>query len=125
MRIKENIKISIFFTALTISTMLILWRYSTLKDYFYIPAFLFTIALLSSFIPALGYWIYKKGTKTGKFLGKYISIISLFVIYILAVLPTGILMKITKRDRLRLNKPNLKSYWVECETQHSEYENQF
>ena len=64
-------------------------------------------------------------TKIGNFLGQYIAIIVLAIGYILAVLPTGLLMKIVKRDRLRLKNPNLETYWVDYENKNTDYEFQF
>ena len=64
-------------------------------------------------------------TKIGNFLGKYIAIIVLAIGYLVAVAPTGLLMKIVKRDRLRLKKPNLETYWVDYENKNTDYEFQF
>lgn len=64
-------------------------------------------------------------SKIGNFLGKYIAITVLAVCYIVAVIPTGLLMKIVKRDRLRLKKPEVNSYWLNCETKNTDYEYQF
>lgn len=63
--------------------------------------------------------------KIGNFLGKYISIFVLALVYIIAVVPTGLLMKIVKRDRLRLRKQNTTSYWKKFEANNSDYEYQF
>ena len=49
--------------------------------------------------------------KIGNFLGRYIAIIVLAIGYIVAVIPTGLLMKLVKRDRLRLKKPDWNPYW--------------
>lgn len=64
-------------------------------------------------------------SKIGSFLGKYIAIVVLAICYIVAVIPTGLLMKIVKRDRLRLKKPEVNSYWLNCETKNTDYEYQF
>lgn len=64
-------------------------------------------------------------TKIGNFLGKYISIVVLALVYIIAVVPTGLLMKVVKRDRLRLKKQNSASYWKKFEANNSDYEYQF
>ncbi len=63
--------------------------------------------------------------KIGAFLGKYLAIIVLAIGYIIAVIPTGLLMKLVKRDRLRLKKQNLDSYWKEYNSTNSDYEYQF
>ena len=57
--------------------------------------------------------------------GKYLAIIILFFGYIFVVIPTSLIMKITKRDRLRLSKQNTFSYWVDVNNTQADYERQF
>ena len=64
-------------------------------------------------------------TKIGNFLGKYIAIIVLAFGYIIAVIPTGLLMKLVRRDRLRLKKANVESYWKDYDNTNTDYEFQF
>lgn len=61
----------------------------------------------------------------GHFIGKYLAIIVLSIGYIIAVIPTGLLMKIVKRDRLKLKKPEVKSYWIDYDQEKTNYEFQF
>lgn len=63
--------------------------------------------------------------KIGAFLGKYIAIIVLAIGYVLAIAPTGFLMKIVKRDRLKLKKQNTSTYWVDYNNEKTDYEFQF
>lgn len=63
--------------------------------------------------------------RIGAFIGKYLAIIVLTIGYIVAVVPTGLLMKIVKRDRLRLKKPNVNTYWLDYENRNTDYEYQF
>ena len=63
--------------------------------------------------------------KFGGFLGKYLAIIVLAIGYVIAVIPTRFLMKLVKRDRLRLKKQQLNSYWKDQENTNSDYEYQF
>ncbi len=63
--------------------------------------------------------------KIGNFLGKYIAISILAIGYVVAVIPTGLLMKVVKRDRLRLKKPDVSSYWINSNEEKSDYEYQF
>ncbi len=85
----------------------------------------FGIALLSYIIPLTGEVIYDLTAKAGSFIGNYIAKIILFFVWIITVLPTGILMKIMQRDRLRLKKSEIKSYWIDNITQNTDYEYQF
>ncbi len=83
------------------------------------------IAILSYVIPSIGEAIHDIFAKIGAFIGNCISKIILFFVWIIAVLPTGILMKLTGRDRLRLKKAEIRSYWIDNITQNTDYEYQF
>ena len=48
----------------------------------------------------------------------------LYAGYILTVMPVGFLSKISKRDRLKINKQQKNSYWID-ENQNYDYERQF
>ena len=86
----------------------------------------FMILSLISFISKTFAGRFKKIlTVTGGFLGRYIAIIILAIGYIIAVLPTGLIMKAVKRDRLRLKKPDTATYWINYTDQNSDYEYQF
>ena len=61
----------------------------------------------------------------GSFLGKYLAIIVLAIGYIVAVMPTGLIMKLVKRDRLRLKKMQIQTYWKQYENNNTDYEYQF
>ena len=50
--------------------------------------------------------------KFGILLGKIISPIIMALIFFLVVTPTGLIMKIFKKDLLRLKKNKSKSYWI-------------
>ena len=63
--------------------------------------------------------------KVGDFLGKHLAIIVLAIGYIIAVTPTGLLMKLVKRDRLKLKKYNTNSYWKKYDNTNTDYEYQF
>ncbi len=63
--------------------------------------------------------------EAGGFAGKYLSAGVLFIVYFTAVLPTGLLMKLVKRDRLKLKKPDASSYWTDYENRSTDYEYQF
>ena len=125
MKIKENIKVSIIFTVISCSSLFLLYRYSSLKSFLFMPVLFMLIALLSISFPDLGCFIYQKSTKAGKFIGRYIAVIILFIIYICSVIPTGFIMKLTKRDRLKLKKTNSNSYWIKEKNKTVNYEYQY
>jgi len=57
-------------------------------------------------------------------LGKYISPIIMAIIFFCVVTPTGLIMKILRKDLLNLKKKDKKSYWIERKSK-SEMKNQF
>ena len=76
---------------------------------------------LKILIPLLKIWL-----KFGIFLGNIISPIVLGIIFFGLVTPTSILMKIFKKDHLRLKKENLSTYWIKKDdNQNQSMKNQF
>ena len=68
----------------------------------------------------------KAWIKFGILLGNIISPLVLGIIFFLVVLPTGILMRLFKKNFLGLKfDKNLKSYWINKEKQLSSMKNQF
>ena len=63
--------------------------------------------------------------KFGIFLGKIISPFIMGVIFFFVVTPTGLLMKIFKKDLLKLKFNNDKSYWIKKKEPKSKMKNQF
>ena len=63
--------------------------------------------------------------KFGIFLGKIISPLVMGIVFFLVVTPTGLLMKIFKKDVLNLKFSNNKSYWIEKSGPKSKMKNQF
>ena len=63
--------------------------------------------------------------KFGILLGKIISPIIMGVIFFLVVTPTGLIMRLLKKDVLKLNFNDSKSYWIEKSGPKSKMKNQF
>ena len=63
--------------------------------------------------------------KFGLFLGKIISPLIMGVIFFIVVTPTGILMRVFKKDLLNLKFNSNKSYWIEKTGPKSKMKNQF
>ena len=61
----------------------------------------------------------------GIFLGNFIAPIVMGIVFFLVVTPTGILMKLFKKDLINLKKNNDKTYWVEKKETISNMKNQF
>ena len=63
--------------------------------------------------------------KFGIFLGKIISPIILGIIFFLVVTPIGLIMRLLRKDVLKLKYNNNKSYWIEKSGPKSKMKNQF
>ena len=63
--------------------------------------------------------------KFGIFLGKIISPIIMGIIFFLVVTPTGLLMRIFKKDLINLKFNNESSYWIKKDGTKSKMKNQF
>ena len=63
--------------------------------------------------------------KFGIILGKYISPIIMAIIFFFVVTPTGLIMRLFRKDLINLNKTNQKTYWIEKKDIKSSMKNQF
>ena len=81
-----------------------------------------TLGLLNSKIltPLNKLWF-----KLGIFLGNFIAPIIMGIIFFFVVTPTGIIMKLFRKDLIKLKKNNDNSYWIEKEDTKSSMTNQF
>jgi len=61
----------------------------------------------------------------GIFLGNFIAPIIMGIIYFFVVTPTGILVRLFKKDLLSLKKNNKKTYWIEKTDKNNTMKNQF
>ena len=61
----------------------------------------------------------------GNMLGKFMSPIIMGIIFFVVVTPTGIIMKLLKKDLLNLKYNNKKTYWIEKTGPRSKMKNQF
>ena len=62
--------------------------------------------------------------KFGMLLGRVISPIVMSLVFFVVVTPTGLIMRLLRKDLLRLKKNNKKSYWIERKAK-SKMRNQF
>ena len=87
-----------------------------------ISLFFLILGILNSKIltPLNKFWM-----KFGLFLGNLISPIVMGIIYFGVITPTGIIMRILKKDILRLKKNNKKTYWLEKDNANNNMRNQF
>ena len=63
--------------------------------------------------------------KFGIFLGSFIAPIVMGVIYFFVVTPTGILVRLFKKDLLNLKRNNNKTYWIAKNDKNNNMKNQF
>jgi len=61
----------------------------------------------------------------GLFLGKIVSPIVMGLVYFFVVTPTGLIMRLFKKDLIMLKKNNKKTYWIEKKNSESSMKNQF
>ena len=81
-----------------------------------------TLGLLNSRIltPLNKLWF-----KLGILLGNFIAPIIMGIIFFFVVTPTGIIMKLLRKDLIKLKKNNDDSYWIEKKEIKSSMKNQF
>ena len=63
--------------------------------------------------------------KFGVFLGNFVAPIVMGIVFFLVVTPTGIIMKLLRKDLINLKKNNEKTYWIEKKEITSSMKNQF
>ena len=61
----------------------------------------------------------------GIFLGNFIAPIVMGLIYFTVVTPTGIIMKLLRKDLINLKKNTNKTYWIEKSDKRTSMKNQF
>ena len=61
----------------------------------------------------------------GIFLGNFISPIIMGIVFFLVVTPTGLIMKLFRKDLINLRKNNSSTYWIEKKDINSSMKNQF
>ena len=107
---------------------LILFLYPLIKSkepiytLFIVSLIFFTLGIFNAKIltPLNILWI-----KLGLFIGKFMSPIVMMFIFIAVVTPTGVLMRLFKKDMMSLKKNNEETYWVNKEKTVSTMKNQF
>ena len=63
--------------------------------------------------------------KFGMLLGRFVSPIVMGLVFFLVVTPTGIIMRLFKKDLLKLKKNNSNTYWINRSESKSDMKNQF
>ena len=126
----DNIKISsnrsfgvVFFVVFLLIAIYPLTHSGDIRIWSGIISFIFLVlGLLNSSIltPLNKIWF-----KFGIILGKIISPVIMAIIFFLVVTPTGLIMRILRKDILNLKYNQNKSYWIEKEGPKSKMKNQF
>ena len=63
--------------------------------------------------------------KFGILLGSIVAPIVMGIVYFLVVTPTGLIMRILRKDLLNLKKNNKNTYWIDKDNSNSNLKNQF
>ena len=88
----------------------------------FISGIFFVLGLFSSKLlsPLNKIWF-----KFGMFLGNFIAPIVMGVVFFLVVTPTGLIMKLFRKDLLNLKKNKKETYWLDKDNSNSSLKNQF
>lgn len=127
--LKELKKFKITLLVLPIIPCVILWYKHYITAAITIIAVCWLILFLMLSVNLFGINIdrsvYKLVKKILAFLGSILSGLALIFVWFCTILPTGIIAKCVKRDRLRLNKSSKSSYWKDVVEKEPSYENQY
>ncbi len=63
--------------------------------------------------------------KLGLFLGRFVAPLIMALVFFSVVTPTGLIMRLFRKDILNLKKKNSKSYWIEKNNSNKNMKNQF
>ncbi len=113
----------VFFIVFFIIALWPLFNQNEIRHWSLIISFIFLIlALINSKIltPLNIVWF-----KFGIFLGKIISPIVMGIVFFLVITPTGIIMKLLRKDLLNLKKKNNNSYWIKKDNSNNSMKRQF
>ena len=97
------------------------------KDHYIFSLFAsFSMLLITLFIPRILYKPNKAWFKLGLLLGKIVAPLTMLAVFILTVLPIGLILKVFKKDLLqqRIEKDKI-SYWLNREKLITSMKNQF
>lgn len=125
MKINELTKFAITLALLPWIPFYLLYRHGLINIAFSVVAIFLGLSLICFLSKNFAKKFKRILDTIGHFIGKYLAIFILSIGYIVAVIPTGLLMKIVKRDRLKLKKPDVKSYWIDYDKEKTDYEFQF
>ena len=93
------------------------WGYSVDAKYTAIVVFISFFFFLSAWLrPSLLKYFNLYWTRFGLLLHTFINPLLMFCIYIIAIVPTGLILRMFGKDvlSLKINK-NAKSYWIKCD----------
>ncbi len=81
--------------------------------------------ILGSFNSNLLLPLNKLWFKFGIILGNFIAPIVMGIVFFLVVTPTGLIMKLLRKDLLKLKKNNSATYWIKKDNSNNSLKNQF
>ena len=87
-------------------------------------SFLFTMILIS-FLSFVNKKIATSIKNSLKYIGGKIATFALFLVYLIAIIPTKFFAVIIKRDRLNLKKQNKESFWINTEEKENNWDLQY
>ena len=122
MKLSELTKFSISLTLVPIIPSWLIYKYICPYGAGIFLALCWLLALISFCNKKIASDLKSLFGKIGAFLGKHIANIILFLIFIIAVIPTKILMSFAKRDRLKRRSFEEETYWLDYGDTKHDYE---
>lgn len=103
----------------------LIFRFCSIKYALCIFFIILIIAMISFFNREIAKTIKSKSSSIAHSCGNFISYTILTIIFTFVVIPTKLLMKITKRDRLKIREQDRETYWSEYNKNNQDYELQY
>jgi len=122
MKLSELTKFSITLTLVPLVPAWLIYKYICPYGAAIFLGICWLLALITFFNKKIAKDLKALLEKVGAFLGKYISICALFFIFVVAVIPTKLVMMLVKRDRLKRRSFDDETYWIDCGDVKHDYE---
>ncbi len=122
---KEKRELFIGLFVLPVLPSILLWQKVDVNYLMFLFFVSWGLLLVCFFSKQVASFIFLNAKKLAKKIGEIFSIIALIFVYIVAIIPTGLLIKLVGRDRLLLKKMNGSSFRKKFEHHSDNYESQF
>ena len=112
---KEKKDIRIVFLVFSAIFSFVAWRlYPSITGTIFLGIVLFLLPALT-FFPTVLRPLFRLWMKFAAVLGKFNAMLLLTIIFLLIILPMGLIMRILRKDPMKRRIPHEGSYWESCE----------